>query len=81
MHKSIFQPLQKQPAYFTAPIPANAVHVQHYSIKLFSTQIYTNMIVNPVLYSVVYTFIINLIDKNLTRMIIHIKKGKLAFVK
>lgn len=72
MHKSIFQ----QPATFTAPIPTNAVRVQHYSIKLFSTQIYRNVIVNPVLYSVVYTSIVNLIAKNLTRMIIYITERK-----
>lgn len=35
MQKSIFQPLQKQPAYFTAPIPANTVHVQHYKISQY----------------------------------------------
>jgi len=76
MHKSIFQPLQKQPACFTAPIPTITVHGQHYPIKLFSTQIYTNTIVNPVLYTVVYTFIINSTDKHLTRMIINIYNRK-----
>lgn len=45
----MFQLLQKQPACFIAPIPTNAEHVQHYSIRLFSTQIYMNMIVNPIL--------------------------------
>lgn len=49
MRKSIFQPLQKHPT-----IPVSAVHV-HYSIKLFNTQIYMDVIVNPVLYSVVYS--------------------------
>lgn len=40
MHKSIFQPLQKHPT-----ILVSAVHV-HYSIKLFNTQIYMDVIVN-----------------------------------
>lgn len=61
MHKSIFQPLQKHPA-----IPVSAVHVR-YSIKLFNTQIYMNVIVNPVLYSVVYSSF----DKHLSRMTIY----------
>lgn len=72
----MFQLLQKQPACFIAPIPTNAEHVQHYSIRLFSTQIYMNVIVNPILYSVTYTFIVNLIDKNPTRMIIYITERK-----